>query len=53
MPDRFESGTPNTIGIAGLGAGTAYVAAMGVDAIRAKEMALTRLFRTALIRSKE
>ena len=44
MPDRFESGTPNTIGIAGLGAGAAYVAAMGVDAIRAKEMALTRLF---------
>ena len=44
MPDRFESGTPNTIGIAGLGAGAAYVAAMGVDAIRAREVALTRLF---------
>ncbi|MBA4417827.1 MAG: cysteine desulfurase [Syntrophus sp. (in: bacteria)] len=44
MPDRFESGTPNTIGIAGLGAGAGYVAAMGIEAIREKEIALTRLF---------
>jgi cysteine desulfurase family protein len=44
MPDRFESGTPNTIGIAGLGAGAGHVAAMGVDAIREKEIALTKLF---------
>jgi cysteine desulfurase / selenocysteine lyase len=44
MPDRFESGTPNTIGIAGLGAGAGYVAAIGVEAIRKKETALTGLF---------
>lgn len=44
MPDRFESGTPNTIGIAGLGAGSRYVAAMGIEAIRKKEIALTGLF---------
>lgn len=44
MPDRFESGTPNTIGIAGLGAGARYVAAMGIEAIRKKEIALTGLF---------
>jgi len=44
MPDRFESGTPNTIGIAGLGAGAGYVAAMGIDTIREKEIALTKLF---------
>ena len=44
MPDRFESGTPNTIGIAGLGAGAGHVAAMGIDAIREKEIALTGLF---------
>lgn len=44
MPDRFESGTPNTIGIAGLGAGAGYVAAVGVEAIRKKEIALTGLF---------
>lgn len=44
MPDRFESGTPNTIGIAGLGAGASYVADTGVDNIRNKEIALTTLF---------
>jgi cysteine desulfurase family protein len=44
MPDRFESGTPNTIGIAGLGAGAGHVAAIGIDAIRKKETALTGLF---------
>jgi cysteine desulfurase/selenocysteine lyase len=44
MPDRFESGTPNTIGIAGLGAGAAYVAAMGIEAVRKKEIDLTGLF---------
>ena len=44
MPDRFESGTPNTIGITGLGAGAGHVAAIGVESIREKEIALTGLF---------
>jgi selenocysteine lyase/cysteine desulfurase len=44
MPDRFESGTPNSIGIAGLGAGAGYMAAMGIEAIRKQETALTGLF---------
>ena len=44
MPDRFESGTPNTIGIAGLGAGAGNVAAIGVQTIRKKEIALTKFF---------
>jgi cysteine desulfurase / selenocysteine lyase len=44
MPDRFESGTPNTIGIAGLGAGAGHVTTIGIDAIRKKEIALTGLF---------
>jgi len=44
MPDRFESGTPNTIGIAGLGAGAAYVTAVGIDTIRKHEIAVTELF---------
>jgi cysteine desulfurase family protein len=44
MPDKFESGTPNTIGIAGLGAGVLYVSTIGVEIIRKKEMALTELF---------
>ena len=41
LPDRFESGTPNGVGIAGLGAGVRYVAERGVAAIRAAELALT------------
>lgn len=44
MPDRFESGTPNTIGIAGLGAGAAHVAAIGIDTIRKHEITVTELF---------
>ncbi|MCP4129791.1 MAG: aminotransferase class V-fold PLP-dependent enzyme [bacterium] len=44
MPDKFESGTPNAIGLAGLGAGIRLVLDIGVDAIRKKEAALTGLF---------
>ena len=44
MPDRFESGTPNTIGIAGLGASVRHVSALGIDNIRKKELHLTGLF---------
>ena len=44
MPDRFESGTLNAIGIAGLGAGAGYVAGIGVKTIRKREAALTNLF---------
>ena len=40
MPDRFESGTLNVPGIAGLGAGAAFVNETGVEAIAAKEKAL-------------
>jgi len=39
-PSRYESGTPNTVGIAGLGAGLKYVLAKGVEAIRRQEMEL-------------
>jgi len=48
MPDRFESGTPNTIGIAGLGAGVEHVLSTGVETIRKKEAALTGLFMEGL-----
>lgn len=41
LPDKFESGTPNTIGIAGLGAGIAFIGQTGMDAIRAHEKDLT------------
>jgi cysteine desulfurase family protein len=44
MPDKYECGTPNTIGLAGLGAGAAYILEKGVEAVRAKELELTRRF---------
>jgi len=37
LPDRFESGTPNGVGIAGLLAGIQFVLEKGVDRIRQKE----------------
>lgn len=44
MPDKFESGTPNTPGLAGLGAGVKYVLDKDVEAIRSKEIFLTHRF---------
>lgn len=41
MPDKYESGTPNTIGIAGLGAGVRFILENGVESIRRREEALT------------
>jgi len=40
MPDRFESGTPNTPGIAGLAAGTRYILERGAEAIGLAEAEL-------------
>jgi selenocysteine lyase/cysteine desulfurase len=40
LPERYESGTPNTPGIAGLGAGVAFIRAMGRETIRCHEVAL-------------
>lgn len=39
-PDRYESGTLNVPGIAGLGAGISFLAETGMDAVEAKEKAL-------------
>ncbi len=44
MPDMFEAGTPNAVGIAGLSAALDYIHVRGVTAIRAHEMELTRRF---------
>jgi cysteine desulfurase family protein len=41
LPDRYESGTANGMGIAGLGAGVRFVLEAGVDRIRAHEQQLT------------
>jgi selenocysteine lyase/cysteine desulfurase len=48
MPDCYESGTPNTVGIAGLGAGAVFVAAQGIESIRTVEEKLTNLFLQGL-----
>jgi cysteine desulfurase family protein len=40
LPDRFESGTPNGVGIAGLLAGVQFVLGKGVEQIRQNEMTL-------------
>jgi cysteine desulfurase family protein len=48
MPDKYESGTPNTIGLAGLGAGVRFVLAEGVEAIRSEEEGLTKRFLKGL-----
>ncbi len=41
LPYKFESGTPNTVGIAGLGAGLNFIAREGMEKILAHEQALT------------
>ena len=43
LPDKYESGTPNVVGLAGLEAGVRWVLTRGVEAIRRHELALTRL----------
>lgn len=43
MPDCFEAGTPNTIGIAGLAAGLGELDATGITRIREVELELSRL----------
>ncbi len=48
MPDRYESGTLNTAGLAGLGAGAEYILRKGIDHIRTKEILLTQYFLDGL-----
>jgi cysteine desulfurase family protein len=42
LPERFESGTPNTSGLAGLGAGVKFIMSTGIDKIRQHEQELTQ-----------
>ena len=44
MPDKYEAGSHNAIGIAGLGAGVGYVLERGIEAIRDHEWALCAAF---------
>jgi cysteine desulfurase/selenocysteine lyase len=41
LPDMYESGTPNAVGLAGLQVGVRWVLERGVEAIRTHEVALT------------
>ncbi len=48
LPDKFEAGTPNGVGIAGLGAGIRYVMERGIAAIREEEVELARMLCAGL-----
>ncbi len=52
MPERLESGTLNTYGIAGLQEGMQFVASMGHDRIYRHELALTQLLYDSLKKMK-
>ncbi|MGC8785929.1 MAG: aminotransferase class V-fold PLP-dependent enzyme [Anaerolineae bacterium] len=41
LPDKYESGTANGVGIAGLGAGVRFVLEQGIERIRQHEQTLT------------
>jgi selenocysteine lyase/cysteine desulfurase len=41
LPDRYESGTQNSVGISGLGAGLKYIRDEGLGKIRTREQSLT------------
>lgn len=48
MPDRYESGTHNTPGIAGLCAGVSFIKSKGIDVIKSHEQELARYFLEGL-----
>jgi len=48
LPDKYESGTPNTVGLAGLGAGVRFVLSQGVSSMQKKEETLTQLLLQGL-----
>lgn len=53
MPDKFESGTPNTPGIAGLGRGIKFIMDIGMGNIREHEEKLTQRFLDELSKIEE
>jgi len=44
MPDRYESGSHNAIGIAGLNAGLEWIAEKGIDALHKHDLDLVQVF---------
>ncbi|HEY3365362.1 MAG TPA: aminotransferase class V-fold PLP-dependent enzyme [Symbiobacteriaceae bacterium] len=47
-PDRYEAGTPNVPGLAGLGAAASYLAGIGLDQVRKHEESLVAQFLEGL-----
>jgi selenocysteine lyase/cysteine desulfurase len=52
LPDKFESGTVNTPGIVGLGAGAAFIEKTGLETIRRKKEELTKRLIDGLSENK-
>ncbi len=48
MPDKYESGTPNALGFAGLCAGLNFITNQSIHQIRSKELELTARFLDTL-----
>lgn len=53
LPDRLESGTLNTPGLAGLGAGVDFLLHQGLERIREKEIFLSKIFWKGLKENKK
>ncbi len=53
MPDKYESGTPNAIGLTGLSAGVSFILKQKVEAVRAKEEQRTSRFLQQLKEEKD
>jgi cysteine desulfurase / selenocysteine lyase len=49
LPDKYESGTANSVGIAGLGAGVRWVQSIGVESIRSREAELNEQLTVGLM----
>lgn len=48
LPEKYESGSHNTVGIAGLSEGVAWILSKGVDTLREHEAGLSRRFLEGL-----
>lgn len=52
MPDKYEAGTPNAMGFAGLASGISFILDAGIGVIRKKEESLARYFISSLSERK-